>query len=408
VNGFDEEDVETLRPAHGGAFAYLENGSPVFVRHALDEERVRVRVTERSSKFARAETIGVLEANPARVPAPCPHAGVGRCGGCDLQHVNEATQLTWKTRVLVDQIRRIGGLEFPFEVERVGEARGSRSRLRCSVDEDGRLGLRRWRSHDLEMLSTCYLLDERAQSAFSTRWPRGAEVELRAFGEGDPFAVVRLKGRPVEIRDLEGKLLHPDTVSRVNFDGHVLTVSPESFWQSHHDAPALLSERVLAAWRAHPAPRVVDLYSGVGLFAHVLSRAGASEVVTLESSKSAVRDARENIGGRRGVRVLERRVEPRTLVPVLRGDDFVVLDPPRTGLSSGVVEEIAASDPARVVYVSCDGATFARDLKAFRGEGYDLTSLEAFDLFPLTEHVELVAVLDRAESRRESGRGPES
>lgn len=397
----DEETLDTLRPALGGAFAHLSDGTPVFVRHALDEERVRIRVTERTAKFARAEVTEVLSAHPGRVEPPCPHAGPGRCGGCDLQHADEATQSAFKSRVLADQLRRIGGLEVDVEVTGAGPARGSRTRLRCLVDDSGRLALRQARRHDPETLSTCYLLDERALGAFSTRWPRGAEVEIRTFGEGDPFAVVRLDSRPLEIRDLEGTVLHPDTVSRVEVSGQTLSVSPDSFWQSHRLAPEVLSDRVVRAWSTTPSDtpvsgRVVDLYSGVGLFAHALRRAGANEVWSVESSASAVRDARENLGGRRGVRVFARRVEPRTLVPLINEGDVVVCDPPRTGLTRGVAETIAEAFPARVIYVSCDGATFARDVRAFAEYGFRLSSLEAFDLFPLTEHLEVVGVLDRA------------
>ncbi|MBU6496520.1 MAG: TRAM domain-containing protein [Acidobacteria bacterium] len=395
MSGFDEEVLDTLRPALGGAVGHLGDGTAVFVRHALEGERVRVRINERTAKFARGDALEILSAHPGRVKAPCPHAGLDRCGGCDLQHADEATQVAWKARVASDQLRRLGGVEHEVEVISVGEARGSRSRLRCLVDNEGRLALRRVRRHDPEVLTTCWLLDERAQIAFSTRWPRGAEVEIRALGEGEPFAVVRLPGRPTEIRDLEGRVLHPDTVSRVDLDSHVFTVSPDSFWQSHHLAPEVLSDRVVEAWREAPGARVVDLYSGVGLFAHALERAGASEVVTLESSPSAVRDARENLRGRRGVKVLARRVEPRTLAPVLREGDVVVCDPPRTGLARGVAQALGQAGVARVVYVSCDGATLARDIRALSQVGYVPRSLESFDLFPLTEHLEFVAVLDR-------------
>jgi tRNA/tmRNA/rRNA uracil-C5-methylase (TrmA/RlmC/RlmD family) len=169
-----------------------------------------------------------------------------------------------------------------------------------------------------------------------------------------------------------------------------------SFWQSHRDAPQILLDAVVELAQVASGDDVTDLFSGVGLFSVPLAKlAGPSGRVTaVESSPYAVRDARENATGQSQVKVREWSVTPRSVNDTVREGTVVVLDPPRQGLAKGVADAIARRRPRRVVYVSCDAATFARDLKIFLGHGFLLSDLRVFDLFPMTEHVELVALLD--------------
>jgi tRNA/tmRNA/rRNA uracil-C5-methylase (TrmA/RlmC/RlmD family) len=393
-------DVRVERPASGGAVGRAPDGRVTFVRYALPGELVRVDVNEATSSFYRAEAVDVLEASPERVTPPCPYFHSGGCGGCDLQEASKSAQLEWKAALVREHLRRIAGLERGVQMNATpGTGAGSRTRLRCGVDEDGMLGLRRVRSHELVAIDTCWISDPVFLPAFAHAWPGVDEVELRAIGTGAPFAVSRRsaeRGAQYDLRSLEGAPLDPSTHSRVEVRDHVYTVGPQSFWQSHRDAPELLVNAVLDYAEVSAGDDVVDLFSGVGLFSVPLAKlvGPGGRVSAVESSPHAVHDARENASGLRQLKIREWSVSPRSVNDTVREGSVVVLDPPRHGLAKGVADALARRGPRRVVYVSCDAATFSRDLKDFLRNGFVLSDLRVFDLFPMTEHVELVALLD--------------
>jgi tRNA/tmRNA/rRNA uracil-C5-methylase (TrmA/RlmC/RlmD family) len=402
------EMVRVERPATGGGVGRLDDGRVVFVRHSLPGELVVVNVTETTSTFARADAIDILEPSDQRVKAPCPYAHPGGCGGCDLQHASATAQLSWKAALVREHLSRIAGLDQLVEIEPApAKAQGSRTRLRCAVTDEGRLALRVARSHDLVALDSCWIADDAFEVAFATSWDGAEEVELRAIGEGVPFAVVRrvsARGTFYELCSLRGEPLEPSTQSRVKVDGHVYSVSPRSFWQSHRSAPALLVQAVRDFADVASGDHVVDLFSGVGLFSVPLARAvgPGGQVTAVESSAYAVRDARQNAEGLGHVKVREWVVSPRAVNDSVAPGDVVILDPPRNGLAKGVVDALVRRAPRRVVYVSCDAATFSRDLKGLLKGGFELLDLKAFDLFPMTEHVELVGLLDNGSQKVES------
>lgn len=401
----DEPDELTFtlrveRPATGGGVGRAPDGRVTFVRYALPGELVRVDVQERTANFYRGDAVEVLEASAERVEPPCRYAHPRGCGGCDLQHASPTVQLAWKSALVTEHLRRIAGVDRTVEVRRSGgSGEGSRTRLRCGVGEGDMLGLRRARSHDLIAIDECWISDPVFASAFAHAWPGVSEVELRAIGEGAAFAVARRsaeRGAHYDVRSLEGAALDPATHSRVAVGDLVYTVGPLSFWQSHRDAPKLLVDVVTELADVSPGDDVVDLFSGVGLFSVPLARlvGPTGRVSAVESSPHAVRDARENATGHRQLKVREWSVSPRAVNDTVREGSIVVLDPPRHGLARGVADALARRAPRRLVYVSCDPATFARDLKDFLRNGFVLSDLRVFDLFPMTEHVELVALLD--------------
>lgn len=392
--------VRIERPATGGGVGRADDGRVIFVRHSLPSELVRVEVTETTANFYRGDAVEVIEPSPGRVTPPCPYAHPGGCGGCDLQHASQSAQRSWKSALVAEHLKRIAGLETAVEVTPApSEAKGSRTRLRCAVDEEGRLSLRTARSHDLVAIDACWIADEAFQVALQSRWRGISEVELRAIGHGEPFAVARReteRGTQVELRSLTGAPLEPSTHSRVAVRDHVFSVGPLAFWQSHRDAPGVLLESVVSFANVGAGDEVVDFFSGVGLFAVPLAKlvGPGGRVTAVESSAHAVRDARVNATGLKQLKVREWSVTPRSVNDTVRAGSVVVVDPPRQGLAKGVADSIIRRQPRRVVYVSCDAATFARDLKIFLGRGFSLQELRIFDLFPMTEHVELVASLD--------------
>jgi tRNA/tmRNA/rRNA uracil-C5-methylase (TrmA/RlmC/RlmD family) len=392
--------IRIERPATGGGVGRTDDGRVIFVRHSLPGELVKVEVTEQATSFSRGDAVEILEASPERVTPPCPYAHPGGCGGCDLQHASFAAQGSWKSALVSEHLQRIAGVAREVTlIQSSVDPKGSRTRLRCAVNEEGQLCLRAARSHDLIAIDHCWIANAAFTPAFATSWDGAQEVELRGIGAGDPFAVVRRdtdRGTLYEVCSLRGEPLEPSTQSRVDVNGHVFSVGPRSFWQSHHGAPSLLLDTVLAYGDVSEGEHVTDLFRGVGLFAVPMAKAvgPGGKVTAVESSPYAVRDARQNAEGLRTLKVREWSVSPRAVNDSVSEGDLVVLDPPRGGLAKGVAESLIRRRPRRMVYVSCDAATFARDLKAFRAGGYELGDFAVFDLFPMTEHVELVASLD--------------
>lgn len=392
--------VRIERPATGGGVGRLADGRVVFVRHSLPGELVEVAVSETTTTFARGDAVRVIEASPERVPAPCVYAHPGGCGGCDLQHASLEAQTQWKASIVSEHLKRIGGIDRNVMVLAApSPAHASRTRLRCAVDVEGHLGLRQSRSHDVVAIDRCWIANSGFAPAFAASWDGAEEVELRAIGDGDAFAVVKRdthRGIMYEICSLRGEPLEPSTQSRVLVGDTYFSVSPRSFWQSHRDAPELLLSTVLEFADVQVGDHVCDLFSGVGLYAIPLANAVGStgQVVAVESSPHAVRDARQNGDGLHQLKVREWSVSPRAINDAVALGDVVVLDPPRGGLAKGVASALIRRAPRRLVYVSCDAATLSRDLKLLIAGGFELANLRVFDLFPMTEHVELVTVLD--------------
>jgi tRNA/tmRNA/rRNA uracil-C5-methylase (TrmA/RlmC/RlmD family) len=414
--------------AHGGHCVARHEGRVVFVRHALPGELVDVRLTEAGerAKFWRGDAVAVHEASPDRVEPRCPVARPGGCGGCDWQHASTAAQRGLKADVVREQLRRLARLEWPdLEVEPVpGDADGLgwRTRVRFTVDAVGRAGLRRHRSHDVVPIRACPIADPEvdAVGVGAQRWPgmRAVEVVAARAGEGverlvvlDPGAQgvrrtpplaapasVAVRG-PAGVERLRGRGWVAEQV-RVDGATRTFRVSGAGFWQVHPGAAQALLDAVLEATAPQPGERALDLYCGVGLFAVGLAaRVGPDgSVLGIESEPRAVADARRNVHDLPQVRLVRGRVDEALGDrpqgdPLVDAAEVVVLDPPRTGAGRAVVERVLALRPRVVAYVACDPAALARDVATAAGAGYRLSGLRAFDLFPMTHHVECVATL---------------
>ncbi len=410
-------DLEIGPVAHGGHCVARHEGRVVFVRHALPGERVRARLTEAEpdDKFWRADAVEVLEASPDRVAHPWPEAGAGGVGGAELGHVSLAGQRRWKADVVAEQLKRLAHLERSVEVlgapgddERGGL--GWRTRIELVCDDEGRAGMRRHRSHDVVAVTGMPLATEQVLAAcervgvFSRRWRGGNTIDVVApaggqepivLVDGLPWKDTRPDTRPNARRTVTESV----TVGERTYD---FKIAAAGFWQVHREAPGVLANAVMAAAGEIGDATVVDLYSGAGLFTAPLADAvgPVGRVVSVEGDAQAVKDARRTLHAADQV-----ELHTGDVVRVLRdaghgavgGADVVVLDPPRAGAGRAVVEQVQALRPERVVYVACDPAALARDIDYFsRGATpYALGSLQAFDLFPMTHHVECVAVLER-------------
>ncbi|MGI9093730.1 MAG: class I SAM-dependent RNA methyltransferase [Mycobacteriales bacterium] len=385
-----ELELEVGPPAHGGHCVARHDGRVVFVRHALPGELVTARIVDEGAGVLRADAIAVVRASADRVPPPCPHAGPGRCGGCDWQHVEPAAQLALKAEVVRDTLRRIGGLsDVDVVVEPLpGGPLHWRTRTQFAVDRRGRLGLRRHRSHTVEPIESCPLLVPAADDAVRAvrQRPPGATVEVAVSADGETVVDVRARRR----RSTSTELLHERAL------GRRWQVHAGVFWQVHPAAADTLARAVVDMCAASAGERMLDLYAGVGLFSWALARevGPAGSVVAVENDDTACADARVNLVAEPWARVVTADVDADMVAA--HPADVVVLDPPRAGAGAAVLTAIAQSGPRAICYVSCDPATLARDLRAATAAGYRLGALRAFDIFPMTQHVECVALLHRS------------
>jgi tRNA/tmRNA/rRNA uracil-C5-methylase (TrmA/RlmC/RlmD family) len=401
-------------------------GRVVFVRHALPGEQVTARVTEdRGGAFCRADAVEIHQPSPDRTTPPCRYAGPGRCGGCDWQHATPAAQRRLKATVVREQLERLGGIHAAdldalglgagAEAEELpGGPLGWRTRVQFAVDPSGAVGLRRHRSHDVVPVETCPIAHPAVNGLRVTAlpWPRVAGVEVVASSAGDRAVVVTPTdgaGRvtppqlPAGVALLAGGGRGPARPvrghARVREDaaGRRWLVHADGFWQVHPAAPDTLVAAVVAALAPRPGESVLDLYSGVGLFAGALAPlvVPGGSVTTVESDRTAVADARRNLRDLPWVRIELGRVETALRRLKLGSVDLVVLDPTRSGAGAGVVREVAALAPRAVAYVACDPAALARDVRTFGELGYRPAAVRVFDAFPNTHHVECVATLLR-------------
>ncbi|MEU5809108.1 TRAM domain-containing protein [Streptomyces sp. NPDC047718] len=425
----EEYEVEVGPVAHGGhCIARTDDGRVLFVRHALPGEKVVAKVTEgeTDSRFLRADAVRVVEASKDRVEAPCPYAGPGRCGGCDWQHAKPGAQRRLKGEVVAEQLRRLAGLSpeeagwdgtvAPAEGDKLpaGQVPQWRTRVQYAVDKDGRAGLRKHRSHDIEPVDHCMIAAPGVSELGIEKreWPQMASVEaIAATGSNDRQVVLtpRPGGRlplveldkPVSVLRVEEKdggvhRVHGRPFVRERADGRTYRVGMGGFWQVHPQAADTLIRAVMQGLMPRKGEMALDLYCGVGIFAGALAeRLGETgAVLGIESTKRAVEDARHNLADFPRVRIEQGKVEsvlPRTGITEC---DLVVLDPPRAGAGKQTVRHVASLSARRIAYVACDPAALARDLSYFAEAGYKPRTLRVFDLFPMTHHVECVAILE--------------
>ena len=394
-------EAKVGKVAHGGHCVARHDGRVVFVRHALPGETVRVAITEgrTGDRFLLGDAVEVLAPSPHRVQPACPFAGPGRCGGCDWQHSDLTYQRELKAAVVAEQFQRLAGLEVDVQVEALpGDTRGVRWRTRTefAIDSSGAAGLHRNHSHEIIPLTDCLISTQRVieTGVLGRQWPMASSVDV-VDASGEALAVaVPLPSRESTV---------PHITERVETDdwSAEFRLSARGFWQVHPRAAATFVAHVRRELAAQPGERALDLYAGVGLFALALADAvgPTGAVLAIESDARAIADAKSNLQLRPEIELRLGKVD-RALKPLVRQGiraDLVVLDPPRTGAGKSVIKDVAALGPRLIAYLACDPAALARDVAYARSAGYGIRSLRAFDAFPMTHHVECIAILEPLE-----------
>lgn len=390
-----ELTLVTGAPANGGSCIAHHEGRVVFVRYALPGERVRVRVTADRGSYWHAEVVEVLEASTERTDSLCPIAGVDGAGCCDLAFVVPEAARGLKAQVVANQLDRLGGHSWTGTAETLSGtgSTGWRTRVRLDVGADRHPGFHRYHSEQLVTDLRCGQLPAGMLNGLAgPDWPAGAHVHVVVDDDGERHVLRTVRqGKRTVSKVIEGSY---HAVQRVGARSWRVPVT--AFWQSHRDGARVYSELV-ADW-AQPASGATawDLYGGAGVFAAVLGAAvgESGRVLTVDTARGASGAARAALADLPQVEVATDSVR-RALTAQDRVADVAVLDPPRTGAGREVIDLMAAAGVPRVVHIGCEAASFARDIGLYRGHGYTVERIRVFDAFPLTHHVECVALLTR-------------
>ena len=381
--------------AGGKAIAHAPDGRVVFVEFGIPGERVIAEITKQDTSYIEATIVSVLEASPNRVDPPC--VAFGRCGGCQLQHIEYDEQLRLKTEVVRDQMRRIGRFEDAPVLEMIGMANpwGYRNHLRFTVRRDGDIGFMEHGTHRFLRIDRCEIAHPKVNEVL--RNAQGRTMQTTALsvriGEqtGELLVQPKLRWRPGRPG---GHVSSGQTSYTEVLAGERFRISSPAFFQVNTRQAQRMAEIVIARATEVRPQLVVDAYSGVGTFAALLAPL-VPQVVTIEWSAAAGDDAEVNLERFSNVRRVVGSVED-TLPALDPAPDVVIVDPPRAGLLPSVVQTILASPVRRLVYVSCDPATLARDLRLLVDGGFIVREVQPLDMFPHTQHIECVTTLDRA------------
>jgi 23S rRNA (uracil1939-C5)-methyltransferase len=403
-------DLTLTGMAYGGdAFGRSEQGEMVFVPFALPGERVRVDVIEAHKRWCRGRLLEILEPSPARQDPRCPHFGL--CGGCHYQHLSYADQLTIKSEILQSQFERIGGLGNPplMPIHPSPSPWNTRNHIQFSLTPTGQLGFVTADGNRVFPVEACHL----PEPTLVDLWPRiqfesieGLErVVLRAGVDDDCMIIMEADRDPdVEVAiDLAASIvwrsptgsfvLAGESSLPIEVLGRQFRVSAGSFFQVHTTMAAELVRKITAALELMPGETVFDLYAGVGLFSAFLAEADI-HVIAVESSPWACSDFEFNLEEFDNIELYEASVES-ALPAIPKQADAVLVDPPRAGLNKAVLQQLIERSPKRLVYLSCDTATLARDSKRLVEGGFHLDQATPIDLFPQTYHIETLTVWSR-------------
>jgi 23S rRNA (uracil1939-C5)-methyltransferase len=392
--------------AHGGEAVARRDGKAHFVAGAMPGEVVEATIVEDKGSWARAALVAITEASPDRREPPCPHASV--CGGCQWQHAGERAQREWKRDTVASQLSHLGRIEDPVVhlTAHAGPDLGYRNRMDFHV-VDGSPGMMRPRSNDVVPIDTCLLLDPGLQDLYHSLGDlAGVDRITLRIGVRTGEALVIVDGAVpdhaaqwgVPVLQRRGRRVSPvvgEAVLSEVVDGTRFHIPPDGFFQNNTHGADLLVRLARDSAALEPSDTLLDGFCGVGLFGATVG-AGAALVLGIDASTRSVGFARRNLDAA-GVphRILAGSFD-REVEALDAYWDVAIVDPPRRGLGEGGVHAVTSAMPRRIVYVSCDPASLARDARMLASVGYDFVEATPVDMFPQTYHVEVVARFDRA------------
>lgn len=405
-------EVTTEQMSYGGHALARHEGRVLFVPYALPGERVRVRLPATKKRWAKVELLEVLAPSPERIEPRCPHFGPGRCGGCHWQHARYEAQLQYKQAIVIEQLERIGKIERPPVAPCLGMEVPwfYRNHVQLRHGKEG-LGFVREDNQGLYPIDRCFIMNHAIYPLFEqllvTPLPRALRRVVLRGSERTGERLVLFEGAapesplPVESaqawRDPKGAL-HPlrgEAAYEETLGGRCWRIGATSFFQVNTVQAEVLLDVVRTMLPPLRGDEVlVDAYAGAGLFGLSLAEA-VGAVYLIESHPAAAADARRHAAGMAGVTVIEGASERVLAAWGAHGPapDLLLLDPPRAGCEASLLEALGDLALPTIIYVSCDPATQARDLRRLLELGYHLDCVQPVDLFPHTYHIESVARL---------------
>jgi len=408
--------VRAEMPVYGG-YVICKDGKVVFIRGAIPGELVEISIHDKKRDYSLAAARHIIEPSPYRRQPPCPVFGT--CGGCQLQFMEYEKQVSVKEEILLDSLRRIGDLDITLMPSMVGREFRYRHKAQLKVSPHGAIGFYKEGTREVVDIEECPLMVDEINGFLR----RARALDLKGVKElhvssGDTMTLL-VKGTPAEdtVQSLmetgisgiafeNGDSVGKDYVT-LDLNGLRYSVTPWSFFQSHWSLNREVVEEVIRQLTPMEKTRVLDLYAGAGNFSLPLSRI-AQEVVAVEENSYAVEDGRRNlvlngikncifVHGRVGKNLMSKKKDAVTKLFEEPTYGCVILDPPRTGLPTDCIKKVMDGGSERVVYVSCNPATLARDVKKMR-EQYDVESVRMVDFFPNTYHIEALTFLRRKAS----------
>jgi 23S rRNA (uracil1939-C5)-methyltransferase len=393
--------LKSLLPAYGG-YTVARDEKVILIKGAIPGEVVEVTIEEKKKDYALAKVLNVIEASEHRIEPRCPVFGI--CGGCQLQFVSHEKQRMLKDEIILDSLRRIGGIEISLEPALSGLTWNYRHRAQFKVSRDGEVGLFRESSRDIVTFQSCPLMDQKINTLLQKIKETGSARDLNEMhiAVGDS-AVVFLKGRghDKELSDtyreigFSGVAFDDDSsaggaFTTLDLNGLQYTVSPRTFFQAHWNLNKEVVALVVRQLLPLSGKKVLDLYAGAGNFSLPLA-AHDAEVVAVEGNSFAVADGIRNaeLNSLKNCRFVGMSTEK---YRITKKFDVLVLDPPRPGLTQDMTNKTLESAAGIIVYMSCNPSTLARDLKKLKDK-YEIQSVRQIDFFPNTYHVETIAFL---------------
>ena len=369
--------------AHGGHFIARHNNQVIFVRHGISGEVANVKITSINSQFAFGDAIEILKPSRDRVNPPCKYSKPGGCGGCDFQHILPITQNNLKKTIIQDQFKRVAKIDISPEMISSDPTTGLnwRSRLDLAISENGKPGLYSYKSNKIIEINECLIAVEKINDSevFKKNWNKRDKIRIAISSENE----LNLSQ--------SGKTIFGVDKLKEKVEDNTYTISPQSFWQSHKNAPSLLVKKVIKYAKIKSGDIVCDLYGGAGLFTSPMAKltGDKGKVHLIERNNNCIKDAKKNFQDKKNILIHHGRVEEKLYK--IKNIDIIILDPPRNGISKQVIRQIIDKNPKSIIYVSCNPASLARDTKILLENNYVLFDILGLDLFPMTHHIECIA-----------------
>ena len=392
--------IKAQSPVYGGYIIARDSGV-IFIKGAIPDEVVEVSISEKKRDYSIGTVTNVIEPSPYRINPPC--SVFGTCGGCHLQFISYERQVSMKEEILLDSVSRIGRLEAPLSPALTERNYNYRYRGQFKISREGGIGFYKEGTRDVVPVEECPLMINeinRIVRELNNRKLSGIkEIHISCGDAANALIKSKLATEDIEkimsgvgflgVAFESGESTGRDYI-RLDLNGLQYTVTPWSFFQAHWNLNKKVVELIISELQPLENMRILDLYAGAGNFSLPLA-AHASQVIAVEENRYAADDGQRNVklNNIKNCRFINSSAEKYRIQEKF---DIVVLDPPRPGLQSDVARKIIDSSPGKIVYISCNPATLARDLRKF-SERYNVDSLRMIDFFPNTYHVEALAFM---------------